>query len=92
VIDRESVAVGVLVVTCRCLLTHDLHPTALEILNVAWTVIYLFREREKSVCVCVCREGGGCVERKREWRTLPLNPFLYLTPNEKYIYSVSKGL
>ena len=72
-IGRESVAVGVLVVTCRCLLTHDLQPNALEILNVAWTVIYLLKGVKKK--------GGG----KREWRTLPLNQILYLTPNEKYI-------
>ena len=50
-IGRESVAVRVLVVTCPSLLTHDPHPTALEILNVVWTVIYLLREREKR--------GGG---------------------------------
>ena len=49
VIGRENVAaVGVLVVTCRCLLTHDLHPAALEILNVAWTVIYLLRGKKKK--------------------------------------------
>lgn len=47
-IGRENAVVGVLVVTCRCLLTHDLHPTALEILNVARTVIYLLKGEEKK--------------------------------------------
>ena len=73
-IGRESVAVGVLLVTCRCLPTHDLHPAALEILNVAWTVIYLLRGRKKR-------------GRKREWRNFTTQPDSLSDPKRK-IYSV----